>query len=455
MVAFLDDKEVGRVSSNLNFAAPSRPALDQPGPSGTVVIKPPSLENDRVVKVMPSAIADVAVGGMGRYLILHFPQLRKLGIFDVTETKLVGYIPVGDDNVRFAAGMDKLVVLLPDQQILQRWDLTSRTRELAVPLQTRFKIQQVAMGSGSQGPIMIVASNGPIGADTLFVSLKTLKPLPLELTGDRTIHDNSSPLRASADGRVFSGWSTHGSPQSLETLVVEGGKVRVSANRPSAGHAIPSADGRFLLTGRGLYSQQCKSIGKEDRNNPYLLPAVQGPYCLALDLNQKGPGSQRHPVAIHLPGLARPLVTLTGLELPEGMNAWDREKFQTDRRIHFIPDAKLLLTLPTSNDKLILHRLDVEQLVEKSDTDYLFITSQPPESVRKRQTFRYQLQVKSRKGGVSYKLDAAPAGMEVTEGLIRWTVPADYAEAETTVIVCVSDKSGQEVFQTFKVTIEP
>src|SRR5262249_42887016 len=53
-------------------------------------IKPPTLTGDKVERKLSSAIADVAVGGGGRYLVLHLPRERKLAVFDVNAAKVVG-----------------------------------------------------------------------------------------------------------------------------------------------------------------------------------------------------------------------------------------------------------------------------------------------------------------------------------------------------------------------------
>ena len=60
---------------------------------------------------------------------------------------------------------------------------------------------------------------------------------------------------------------------------------------------------------------------------------------------------------------------------------------------------------------------------------------------------------KSKKGGVKYKLDAGPVGMKMTpEGKITWTAPA-FVPDTWSVIVSVSDASGQERFHTFTLQV--
>ena len=45
----------------------------------------------------------------GRYLVLHLPEKRQLAVFDVNRAAVVRHIPVADDDVVFAAGLDRLL----------------------------------------------------------------------------------------------------------------------------------------------------------------------------------------------------------------------------------------------------------------------------------------------------------------------------------------------------------
>ena len=104
-----------------------------------------------------------------------------------------------------------------------------------------------------------------------------------------------------------------------------------------------------------------------------------------------------------------------------------------------IPEAKLLITVPVTNDKLALHKLDVDKALEKASTDYLFVQSLAPDSALKGKAYSYQVVAKSRQGGLTYKLDSAPMGMEVSkDGQISWNVPADFKDAVTTVVLNVA-----------------
>jgi hypothetical protein len=66
------------------------PSVAEPGPNG---IRPPALEGDKVVRKLDGPITGVAVGGAGRYLLLHLPRLRRLAVFDINTAEVVGAHP--------------------------------------------------------------------------------------------------------------------------------------------------------------------------------------------------------------------------------------------------------------------------------------------------------------------------------------------------------------------------
>src|SRR5262249_22484815 len=97
---------------------------------------------------------------------------------------------------------------------------------------------------------------------------------------------------------------------------------------------------------------------------------------------------------------------------------------------------------------------DVDEALEKSGIDYLLVTSPPPLTARKGADYTYQLVVKSKKGGVRYRLDSGPAGMTIgTDGKLTWSVPAARAQGDPSVIVTVSDATGQECVHSFTLSV--
>ncbi len=213
---------------------PVKPPVDKTPPANTDPPQPP-IGPKKVVKKLPGTITNLAVGGGGRYLILHLAREHKLAIFDVKEARVARYITLTDDNVKFTAGQDKIVMVLPDTNVVQRWDIAKGERDLAVPLALKGTVKSVCMGSASQGPIFVGVDDGPFPKAS-FLNLRSLKPEPIKMPERGIGLSDLGFVRASADGKTFTTWSPNTSPQGVNVLVLTGGELRASYQHESAGH---------------------------------------------------------------------------------------------------------------------------------------------------------------------------------------------------------------------------
>jgi hypothetical protein len=434
------------------------PDKDLPPPNAaarrTAGIKAPILDGDKVVKLLPGPISDVAVGGGGRYLILHVPKQGKLLVFDVNQVKVVHEIPVGKDLVNFAGGMDKLIVVQSSDSV-QRWDLTTFKKELDAPLLLNGVIKALSMGAASDGPMLVNWSVGTKELDRAtfsFLDPRTMKFLRLKQNpriGMFSAYRDRVHVRASADGKVFGLWCTGVSPSGLGTMVFTGTEARTYYDHTSVGQVVPGPDGKVVHTGSGLHTEQGKVLGTDRRELRLSFPAHHGPFYLG-----QPPGGKNQPLSLYVVGDARKLADVPALDVFAEKEEGLRNDFTLDKRVHFLPDAKLILTIPGSKDRLVLQRFDVDEALQKSALDYLFVTSQPPRVANKGTAYVYQLEVKSKKGGVQYRLESGPKGMGITKGgLLWWRVPADAAAADVPVIISIRDGSGQELFHTLSLAL--
>src|SRR5262249_39234671 len=223
--------------------------------------------------------------------------------------------------------------------------------------------------------------------------------------------------------------------------------------------AMPGPDGRTLYAPGRLYTAEGKPLGEHVGGHGkmvWYLPALQGPYYLSLNQVQgAGFAQSTLSLSVYITGNGRPLVTLPQLDGLSGLVDWVSGSTQPfERHVFLIPEAKLLVILPATKDKLVLHPFDLDKLLEKSGADYLFVQSQPVTMAVRGQEYVYPLIVRSKKGGVKVKLESGPKGMQVTSaGRLTWSVPKDFTETEADVLLSVSDDSGQEVFHRFKLTV--
>jgi hypothetical protein len=439
------------------------PVPDAHLPASAFGIKPPKLDKDTEV-MLPSTVEEVCVGGGGRYIIMSMPRDQKLAIFDVNEAKVVKYLAVPEGTAKFAATGDKLFVILPSQNLAQRYSLKTFERDMTVQIGGTNQVNLALAGSASRGPLLIGrAGAGPgRGSEMVFLDTNTLKPLYIRLNGSPF----DSTWRMSADGRVLTMFNPGLSPQGHTIFTRAGAEYRphtVSENN-FAGHIVPGADGRFVYTARGILSPEGKPVGKMGSysdGSRYSLPAAEGEaFYLRIDVPDfphgidRGRGRGNGKLYVHLAGEERPIAELDQVELPKGLNTWGREKFGVDRRFFLIPSAKLLVYLPESQDRLRLYRVDVDELLNKADYDYLVVLSRPPAEAVRGKSFTYTPAVKSKKGGVKLKVESGPPGMKVTaDGKLTWDVPGTFRENEVQVLLLVSDAGGKETFHSFKLAV--
>lgn len=437
-------------------------------PAAAAAVRPPALAGDRVEVKLPATVDDVTVGGGGRFLVLSLKKLNKLAVFDASAAKIVDYIPVPPTDFRVAAGRDKLFIVLVDQKVIQRWSLNPVRRELTTTVPVDGVVQAAAMGSASDGPLLL---RWAVGTDALAQSkfelfdANTLRKVDAATSnlGHYGSYRDSIHIRPSADGQVFGLWSSSMSPSGMCTIVLSGGKATSYYEHSSVGHVVPGPDGRSVFTGTGgLYTAQLRQLAGAGRapgqaaggRSPLAaFPATVPGFYLTLPLADAvlPPGTLGKAAAgsVCLVGNDRPLVALPELpELPAQVDPWAAGDLTLDKRVHFLAAANLLITIPATNDALVLRKFDVMGELDRSGIDYLFVTSTPPPSAKRGESYRYPIDVKSKRGGVSFKLESGPEGMTVSPaGVVTWRVPADSGEAN--VIITIKDASGQEVFHTF------
>ncbi|HUR54965.1 MAG TPA: trypsin-like peptidase domain-containing protein [Gemmataceae bacterium] len=437
VVAVVAGREVSRTEARMLVRDPV--TTSGPADPTTVKITPPALGEDKVVKRLPEVFSSVVAGGGGRYLIFHMPKLKKLAVFDVNEARITKYISLTEDDIFFAAGLDSVVVGLKKGNKLERWSLTTFEMEKSATPPFDEEIKAVLMGHGSNGPVVV---NG------WFLDLATFKPIPLEGGQPNRSWWGGDIRIPSGDGRVW-GTTFYGPARASQSYVLEGGAVK-RYDGGNLHHVIPGPDGKVAFTAKGITSQTLKYGDPEDAKYGYCVPAVRGDYFLSIAPEWDGKGGSF--TVYHL-GLKRSILKLDNPGHGLHTDSAGGDTYTMWRKVFFVPDAKVIVLLPTSNDRVVLYKVDPDAALEKSGQDYLLVTSSAPREVTAGATFTYPVRVKSKQGGVTFQLDSAPKGMTVdAAGVVTWAVPAD-ATGTHDVILTVRDKSGQDVFHTFTVKL--
>ncbi len=368
----------------------------------------------------------------------------------------MGYVSLPTHHARFAAGLTKLLVVLPEARQIQRWDLRTLEREITAPLTLDGTVQAVSMGSASDGPLLVGGVGGPGSFNGLaFIDPHTLRVL--DVSGRQAAgFGERSQIRAAAAGNVF----TVGTRDGTHSLMLTGGRLVATAAGPGcpSGACRPSPDGRVVFGPeardgpRGLFTPLLKHLsGPDFVEHRLFIPAAHGPFYLGVQVDTLSCLPE-----VFLIGDERPLLTLPRMGVGWGEHAAEVRDpiIPFDLRFHLIPEAKLLVTVPTTNDQLVLRRLDVDQALAQSDRNYLYVASLPPPEARRGSTYGYAPAVKSRAGGVQYKLEAGPEGMALApDGRLEWPVPKDFQPPDTPVLLRIVDAGGREELHSFVIRV--
>jgi hypothetical protein len=195
------------------------------------------------------------------------------------------------------------------------------------------------------------------------------------------------------------------------------------------------------------------------------VPTVDSLYYMSIGGLAAALPEARHPVAapgevtaaIHATGDGTRLFTVHGLIEMAGQDRNDlfiESDLTVDKRFHLVPAAHLLITIPPSNDRLVLRRLDVEEALGRTSY-YLAVAALPALAVAPGQKIEQQVVARSKKGGLTYAVANGPNGLGVAaDGKLTWLVPKELSGKDVQAVVSVGDASDREVFLTFKIHVK-
>jgi len=76
--------------------------------------------------------------------------------------------------------MDKLIVVLPGQKLIQRYNLKTFEREATLPLAPQGEVTGIAMGSASSGPLVAAVVDDRGAELAQFIDPLTLRPMDMD-----------------------------------------------------------------------------------------------------------------------------------------------------------------------------------------------------------------------------------------------------------------------------------
>ncbi|HEY3332433.1 MAG TPA: hypothetical protein VGK19_20555 [Capsulimonadaceae bacterium] len=423
----------------LLLVAPASFAATAP-PSGAAV-SVPSLGID---VPLPGIIADVAVGGNGRYVLLWLKDVGKVAVFDVSTLKVKTLISIDGTNVVLAANEQKLFVAINDRSILQRWDIATGARELTSMLPDGLEVKQLAISQRAPSALAASMSDKHVA----FMDPTTLALRPEKFQNPEYLQTGFSTygIRAAESADEFAGWigGANYGRDVFDSRGVSSVSTKWTTDRGGS-YYIPSSDGRYVFSEGGVYSNTLKRMDVEAGAT---LPVYGAPgYFVGLRKLNGDRGNIT--VSVYTTADRRLL-----LSMPDGIDSkYLSSEISADKRVVFAGQYNSMILIPATKDHVNVRRFDVVGGLATAGIDYLFVTSLPPTQFTPGSPFSYQVTGFSRQGKVTYALESAPAGMMISNtGLLSWKPAADDVSREQSVVLSIKDGSGQEIYHTFKMT---
>ncbi len=362
-----------------------------------------------LVRQLGGKISDVAVGGGGRYLLLLLKEDQKLAIFDANVADFVKTINLPSPSAMVAAGATRFLVAFPDEKLIQCWNFDPLERRGGIsPSPIDGRLKTLALGSDSDGPALVLWSReGPfVGApDTQFsfLDLDSLAVLRVGLIAARgargSISTTGGSFRISSSGSDLSdrahlrvgGRRSFGIWPTARTLSVLGKALLVIDEHTPLGHLAPGLDGQTLFSGLiGRLNTDLQPVvgpARPQRIAPVVsMPSSDPSYFLTVSglpdfVTGRGdssfsflcpPPGAAVTASIHAMVDGSRLLSIDGLDEMK-VEIEDQQKivtesyatdFTLDKRFHLIPQAHLFITIPRTNDCLVLRRLDIEAALD-------------------------------------------------------------------------------------------
>ncbi len=437
-------------------------------PAVNVTLQPEKEVSPNQVIELPEEVYDLDTGGAGRYLALHFKRLKELRIFDTAKLEFTHTIPVSSFEVLFAAGATQLIVVYPLEGIVDAFSLHTGERMLRTMSPVPGAMHSVSMGSRSNRVFVLAADQRVAGSsfgDSRFhvMDSQTLKP-SMSLPRNSNYDNTKISIRSAHDGFTYGLSRLHVSPTGFGVLDLGINPPQFHYEHDTVGLVIPSGD--FIYTEQdGVYTpHQTKVIGLEKRNdNLALVSSIHPAFFLAAPIPIGSPYSRggvekKWHLSIHTAGQPDPLYTLPD-ELEEmkkeGSTKKNREDpFTLEKRYHFLPELKLLITIPPTNDQLILRRVDLVEALKNSDRTYIVVTSPKPRSATSGSSFKHQLTHLASED-VAYEIAFAPPNMSISaDGMLTWDVPKGDRGKIHRVVLLARLPGGLEQFHSFVLQIQ-
>jgi hypothetical protein len=331
----------------------------RPAAANAPPITAPAIAADGATIELGGKAGAVAVGGGGKYLIMHIPDRGELKLFDASKGDVTATVNGVDttSDIKLAAGVSRAFLYVPSTGVLRVYSLPTLRHEFdtGAPMTGATSI---AMGSRTNGPMLMVG-NGE-------VVLVDVSGQVREVEGSRGRPAvNAQHARATPDGTAFAMFSVVRSTQTVRLLTVVNRKWNVT----ELGRMMPfpGPDGNFYGYGAAVDRTGSVRVSPPAANWTWLVPSAtaDASFLKVVPANTGTAAKPKRTITVTAHRATNPNAplagapTLTGLPEFEGFAVGTGLKTNLvfDEHLFFIPEAKMLATITNDRTKLVVRQV--------------------------------------------------------------------------------------------------
>jgi hypothetical protein len=314
--------------------------------------------NDQTTHDLGGKVGAVAVGGGGRYIVMHFPDKGLLGVFDLSTGQMAGGVAADQGDVKMTAGLSRVVTYVRGSEIMRVYNLPDLGKVFDTDSPHK-GLKAIAMGSKTNGPMLVVGTFGDV--ELLDVSGNAVTKVEGSL-GKPGNHWNI--VRAAPDGRAFATFDGYNPGHRVILLTESGGRWQ---KRDLDQVPFPGTDGRFY--GNGVISDRngrTTSVGVGVGSGNWVVPSLTSSHYLKVVTSRTGVGARTKHIATvtfynaqgnEVPGAPTPdLGEADGGAL---LDRFGRLPQPLDQHLFLVPEAKVLAVLNHDRTKLTLRKVEL------------------------------------------------------------------------------------------------
>ncbi len=344
----------------------------QPVSGTTQQISPPPIDLSLpVTRTLPGRADAVTVGGNGRYIIFYIASTQQLTVFDANKGDFTATQRVPDGGpLSLAGGQNRVVTCSFGNRMLRSYSLPDLRTEFDFQNPLFHPASAVAMGSATNSPVLL---SDPFGNVALMELTSTGAKLVEGSKTQEQLNVASQPVtvHAAPNGKLFV--FSHGDNQNEKAgILTEQGRkwklVTIEISVPTI-----SPDARYLfgfgqisdMSGRQIGTR----VGGPGNSIWYLAGASHASgasdrYFLRV-AEMKQNGKEVLSISVHTNPLSvekdKKPISIGVLPEAEGLLDWHRENaLALYQNFYLIPDAKLLVVMPVTRDKIVLRKLELK-----------------------------------------------------------------------------------------------